>query len=421
MNPAWKNRNLQLYFSGQVVSLIGTWMQQMALSWLIYRLTNSPFMLGLIGFASQAPSLLVTPFAGIIADRANRHRLLLTTQALAMVQAALLAALVLSGQTQLWQLVALSAMLGIITAFDMPTRQTFMVDMLDDKEQLASAIGISSSINTSTRLIGPFLAGLFVAWAGEGICFLANAISYVAVIVALLFVKSNQRPKSPSQKGSVSQLKEGFAYAIGFTPIRDLIMLLALLGLFAMPFAILMPAFAKDVFHGNASTLGFLSGASGAGSVVGALFLTSRKGTRELSRWIIIGCALFGLGLIAFGSSTLLPLSLLVVAIVGFASMLVMAGSMTVIQTIVDEDKRGRVMSLVIMAFMGLSPFGCMAAGALANVIGVGKTVMATGIITVILALIFCTRILRIHLKVTPVQVNEGIREADSEMAAMKA
>jgi len=421
MNPAWKNRNLQLYFSGQVISLIGTWMQQMALSWLIYRLTNSPFMLGLVGFTSQAPSLLVTPFAGIIADRTNRHRLLITTQTLAMVQAALLAVLVLSGHTQLWQLVALSAVLGIITAFDMPTRQTFMFDMLDDKEQLASAIGISSAINTATRLVGPFLAGLFVAWAGEGVCFLANAISYVAVIVALLFVKSNQRRKTPSQESALSQLKEGFAYAMGFTPIRDLIMLLALLGLFAMPFAILMPAFAKDVFHGNASTLGFLSGSSGAGSVVGALFLASRKGTRALSRWITIGCVVFGLGLIAFGSSSLLPLSLVVVAIIGFAAMLVMAGSITVIQTIVDEDKRGRVMSLVVMAFMGLSPFGCMAAGALANVIGVGKTVVATGIFTVIVAVVFCTRILRIHLQVTPAQVNEGITEADAEMAVMKS
>ena len=226
----------------------------MALSWLIYRLTNSPFMLGLIGFTSQAPSLLVTPFAGIIADRANRHRLLITTQALAMVQAALLAALVLTGHTQLWQLIALSAVLGIITAFDMPARQTFIVDMLDNKEQLASAIGISSSINTATRLVGPFVAGLFVAWAGEGVCFLANAMSYVAVIVALLFVKSNQRPKTPSKTGALSQLKEGFAYTIGFTPIRDLICMSLCLDSSAMPFASLDARFcqrcvSRQCFH----------------------------------------------------------------------------------------------------------------------------------------------------------------------------
>jgi MFS family permease len=419
MNPVWKNKNLCLYFSGQVVSLIGTWMQQMALSWLIYRLTNSPFMLGLIGFAGQAPSLLVTPFAGIVADRTNRHRLLITTQALAMVQAALLATLVLTGHTQLWQLVALSAVLGIITAFDMPTRQTFLVDMLDNKTQLAGAIGISSSINTATRLVGPFVAGLFVSWAGEGICFLANAVSYIAVIVALLFVKSNQRPSTASKSNALSQMKEGFVYTIGFAPIRDLICMIALIGFFAMPFAVLMPAFARDVFHGNASTLGFLSGASGAGTVVGAVFLASRKGTRALSRWIVIGCAISGLALIGFGLSSNLALSLFVVSIVGFGSMLAMAGSITVIQTIVDEDKRGRVMSFVMMAFMGLSPFGGMAAGALANVIGVGATVMATGILTVAISLVFCRRISRIHLQATPVAVNEGISEADQEMAAM--
>jgi len=333
------------------------------------------------------------------------------------LQACVLAALVWTNQAQLWQLIALSAVLGAITAFDLPTRQTFLVDMLDNDEQLTSAMGINSSINTLTRLVGPFLAGLFVTWAGEGMCFLANAVSYIAVIIALVFVRANQPKAAPSKKNSLAQLKEGFAYTIGYAPIRDLISLLALIGLFAMPFTVLMPAFARDVFHGNASTLGFLNGAAGAGSVIGALYLTSLKGTKELSRWIISGCVLYGLGLITFGFSTILPLSLLAVAIVGFGSMVVIAGSNTVIQKIVDKDKRGRVMSFVVMAFLGLTPFGAMAAGALANVFGVGVTVVATGMFTLALAFIFGARIMNIHLSVTAEEIKEGIVEEDLELA----
>ncbi len=418
MKTVWKNRNLQLYFSGQIISLVGTWMQQMALSWLVYRLTNSPFMLGLIGFAGQIPSLLLTPFAGIVVDRANRHHLALITQALAMVQATLLTILVWTGQEQLWQLIVLSALLGIISAFDIPTRQSFLVDMLHDKEQLASAIGINSSITNLTRLVGPFLAGSLVAWAGEKICFLVNALSYIAVIAALLFVRAKPRARS-SKKGALIELREGFEYTIGFKLIRDLILLLALMGLFAMPFAILMPAFAKDVFHGNALTLGLLTGCAGVGSVIGALFLTSRRGTEQLSKSIIIGCMLCGLALVIFGSSTYLPLSLLAMLLVGFGNMIALAGSNTVIQTIVDEDKRGRVMSFMLMALLGLGPFGCMAAGALANIIGPGRTVMATGAVVTLLAFIFASRIMRIHLNVPAAKVKEGIIEAESEMTVM--
>jgi MFS family permease len=223
MKAVLKNKNLQLYFAGQAVSLIGTWMQQIALSWLVYRLTNSPFMLGVIGFISQVPSLVLTPFAGIVADRFNRHRLLIITQTLAMIQAALLAALVWTGKTQLWQLMILSGVLGAISAFDIPTRQSFIVDMLDDKEQVGSAVSISSSITTLTRLVGPFIAGLVIAWAGEKVCFLANALSYIAVIVALSFVKAKQHKRDTTKTSSLAQLKEGFDYTIGFTPIRDLI------------------------------------------------------------------------------------------------------------------------------------------------------------------------------------------------------
>ncbi len=394
------NNNLRLYFAGQIISMIGTWMQQMALSWLIYRMTNSAFMLGVVGFATQAPSFLFTPFAGIVVDRVNRHRLLILTQTLAMLQAGLLAALVFSGRAQLWQLIALGAVLGTITAFDMPTRQTFLVDMLDSNEQLRGAIAINSSITTVTRLIGPFIAGLFIAWAGEAMCFLVNALSYVAVVVALLFVKAKKRQVSKQKQDAVAQLKEGFAYAFGFAPIRSLLLLIALIGLFAMPFTVLMPAFAKDVFHGNASTLGFLTAAAGTGSVAGAVFLGSRNGIRELGKWVVLGCFLFGMGLVVFGFSHSMLLSLFVLVVIGFGSMVLMAGSVTLLQTIVDEDKRGRVMSIFVMAFMGLAPFGSMVAGTLAGRIGAGNTVIVSGLGTLVLAFAWASRIGRIHLEI---------------------
>jgi MFS family permease len=336
-----------------------------------------------------------------------------------MVQAGLLAALVLGGQPQLWQLITLSAMLGVITAFDLPARQTFLVDMLENKDQLASAIAINSSINTVTRLIGPFIAGLFVAWAGEGACFLVNALSYIAVIAALLFVKAKHKTSGKPRQNTFTLLKEGLAYTFGFAPIRDLIVLLALIGLFSMPFAVLMPAFAKDVFHGNASTLGFLTGASGAGSVIGALFLISRKGIRDLGKWVFIGCTVFGAALIVFGLSKILSLSLMMMVAIGFGSSIMLAGSNTLLQTIVDEDKRGRVMSLFVMAFVGLAPFGCMTAGALATVIGAGNTVVASGVITLLLAVVFGIRITRIHRTVTRLEIEKAISETESEMKLM--
>ena len=418
---ALSNRNLQLYFAGQLISMIGTWMQQMAMSWLVYRMTNSAFMLGVIGFASQLPSFLFSPFAGIIADRVNRHRLVIITQIAAMVQAGLLAALVFTGQAQLWQLVTLSAILGIISAFDIPTRQTFVVDMLESNEQLPSAIAISSSITTMTRLIGPFIAGLFVVWAGEGMCFFVNALSYIAVVIALLFVKAKQQKVNDQKQSALSQLKEGFSYAFGFPPIRTLILLLAFIGLFSMPFTVLMPAFAKDVFHGDASTLGFLTAASGIGSVIGAIFLGSRKGVKQLGKWLIVGCGLFGLGLVAFGFSKSIILSVFLLALVGFGSMVLLAGSNTLLQTVVAEDKRGRVMSILIMAFMGLTPFGCMAAGALATRIGVGNTVIASGLVTIMIAFAFASRVGRIHQEVSTLTTEQGILEAEAELKVMNS
>lgn len=393
VHPVLENRNLQLYFGGQIISMTGSFMQQMAMSWLIYSLTKSSLMLGLIGFASQVPSLLVTPFAGTIIDRSNRHKLLIVTQVAALVQAATLSVLVLTGQAQMWELITLSAILGVITAFDLPARQTFIVDMLKDQSQLPTVIGVNSSITTLSRLIGPFVAGLMVAWTGEGICFLLNALSYIAVIAALIFIKTYQTETVSKSASPIEELKEGFRYAFATAPIRDLILLVGMFGLVAMPFIILLPAYVKDIFHGNAAVLGFMNAASGIGSVVAAVMLAARKAKGNLAKWVLGGAAFMGLGLTAFGFSTNLFLSLPLLAVMGFGSMFVMAGSNTLIQTIVDKDKRGRVMSIFVMALMGMTPFGCIAAGALANVIGVGHTLSLTGVLAMMLAAFFTTRL----------------------------
>lgn len=418
---ALSNPNLRLYFAGQVVSMIGTWMQQMALSWLIYRLTNSTYMLGLVAFASQAPAFLLTPFAGIVADRVNRKKLVIITQSLAMVQAALLATLAFHEKPLIWHLIALGAFSGLINAFDLPTRQTFLVDMLETREELPNAIAVNSSIVTLTRLIGPSVAGLFIAWAGEAMCFVVNAVSYIAVIVALLFVKAKQKPVTGVQPNALIQLKEGFKYAFSFSPIRVVLALIAAVSLFVMPYAVLITAFAKDVFHGDATTLGILTAASGVGSLAGAVYLATRKGILGLGRWIVVSCAMFGLGLIGFGLSGSLWLALPMLAIVGFGGMILMAASNTILQTLVDEDKRGRVMSIYTMCFMGLAPFGSMAAGALSAHIGLGPTVIASGVIGVLLAVGFASRLRQIREDARPVYIELGILTAEAEMKVLNS
>ena len=403
--------------------MIGTWMQQMALSWLIYRLTNSTYMLGLVAFAGQAPSFLLTPFAGIVADRVNRKKLVIVTQTLAMVQAGLLAFLAFSHQPAIWQLIALGAFSGLINAFDLPTRQTFLVDMLDSPRELPNAIAINSSITTLTRLIGPTVAGIFIAWAGEGMCFVVNAVSYVAVIAALCFIKVRpQAVVSAAQRsGALAQLKEGFHYAFSFTPIRALLGLVAAISLFVMPYAVLMTAFARDVFHGDATTLGILTAASGVGSLAAALYLASRKGVLGLGRWIVASCAMFGLGLILFGFCKTLWQAVPALVLVGFGSMILLAASNTVLQTLVDEDKRGRVMSIYMMCFMGLAPFGSMAAGALSTHFGLGNTVIACGVIGTLLALAFAARLDVIRKEARPVYIERGILSAEAELKVMNA
>ena len=328
-------RNYRLFFSGQLVSLIGTWMQQVALTWLVYRLTNSPFLLGVVGFVGQMPMFLLGPFAGVLADRANRHRIIILTQTLSMVQATVLAILTLTGNITVAHIIILSIFIGLVNAFDMPTRQSFLLDMIESREDLPNAIALNSSMFNGARLLGPSIAGLVIAAIGEGLCFLLNAVSYVAVIAALLAMKVTQRHlKNRKPRKVLEGFTEGFHYAFGFSPIRNILLLLALVSMMGMPYAVLMPVYARDILHGGPHTLGFLMGATGVGALAGALSLASRKSVVGLGRWIPLAAGTFGVGLIAFSFSRTLWLSMILLFVVGAGMMVQMASSNTIIQTI---------------------------------------------------------------------------------------
>jgi MFS family permease len=401
--------NYRLFFGGQSISLIGTWMQRIAMSWLVYRLTHSAFLLGVVGFAGQIPTFLFAPFAGVLADRWNRHRTLIVTQTLALLQALVLAILVMTGTVEVWHIVALAIILGAVNALDMPVRQSFIVQMIEGKENLGNAIALNSSMVNAARLIGPSVAGMLIAAFGEGVCFLVNALSYLAVIAALLAMKIAPAPVRPPNGHVIAGLKEGFSYAFGFAPIRYIILLLALVSLMGMPYQVLMPVFAKDVLGGGPHTLGFLMGASGLGALVGTVFLAAKKGVRGFGLLIAIAAAIFGIGLIAFSLSHVVWFSMLFVLVAGFGMMVQMASSNTVLQTVVDDDKRGRVMSLFTMAFMGMAPFGSLLAGVLANRIGAQNTLLMGGGVCIAGAALFATRLRTIRETLHPVYRKMGM------------
>ena len=401
--------NYRLFFGGQGISLIGTWMQRIAMSWLVYRLTHSVFLLGVVGFAGQIPTFLLAPFAGVLADRWNRRRTLIVTQTLALLQALVLAILVMTGTVEVWHIVALAIILGAVNALDMPVRQSFIVQMIEGKENLGNAIALNSSMVNAARLIGPSVAGILIAAFGEGICFLVNALSYLAVIAALLAMKIAPVRAQPYSGHVIEKLKEGFSYAFGFAPIRYIILLLALVSLMGMPYQVLMPVFAKDVLGGGPHTLGFLMGASGLGALVGTVFLAAKKGVRGFGLLIAIATAIFGIGLIAFSLSHVVWFSMLFVLVAGFGMMVQMASSNTVLQTVVDDDKRGRVMSLFTMAFMGMAPFGSLLAGVLANRIGAQNTLLMGGGVCIAGAALFATRLRTIRKTLHPVYCKMGM------------
>jgi MFS family permease len=414
---ALRYRNFRLYFAGQSISLIGTWMTRVATSWLVYRLTGSAWLLGVAGFAGQIPTFVLAPFAGVWVDRLDRRVILIWTQVLAGVQSLVLAALTLGKIVNIHEIIWLSVLQGLINAFDMPARQAFLVQMVEDRQDLGNAIALNSSMVNMARLVGPALAGMIIGAVGEGYCFLIDGLSYLAVIASLLMMQVDVAPAKKAMTSMLEQLQEGWAYVSGFPPVRTILLLFALLSLMGMPFMVLMPIFASDVLHGGPHTLGFLLGASGIGALISAGSLALRKSVRGLTSMIQISAALFGVGLILFGFSRTLVLSLLLMLIVGFGMMQGMAASNTVIQTLVDEDKRGRIMSSYTMAFVGMAPFGSLLAGALAHQVGAPRAVMITGTCCVAGAAWFTSQLKAIRQVMRPIYVEMGIIRSELEPA----
>jgi MFS family permease len=389
---SFRYRNYRLFFGGQSISLVGTWIQRIATPWLVYDLTHSALLLGVVGFAGQIPTFLFTPFAGVLTDRWNRYYILIATQVLAMVQAMILAWLVLSGTIKVWHIIILSVFLGCVNAFDVPARQAFVVRMVERKEDLGNAIALNSTMFNCARLLGPSIAGILIAATGEGICFLLNAVSYLFVIWSLLLMKVQPVTKKAPVKPVFKELQEGFRYTFGYVPVRNIILLLALVSLVGMPYTVLMPVFAKVILAGDSHTFGFLMGAGGLGALAGALYLASRRGNAGLEKIIPRAACTFGFGLFAFSFSRFIGLSLVLMVVIGLGMMLQLASSNTVLQTIVDDDRRGRVMGFYALAILGISPFGSLLAGGAAKYIGAPMTLCLGGIVCMCGSLVFARK-----------------------------
>ncbi|RTL45121.1 MAG: MFS transporter [Candidatus Melainabacteria bacterium] len=415
-NPfrVFRSRDYSLYFGGQLLSQVGTWMQQIALSWLTYKLTNSALMLATVTVAGQLPSLLVMPFAGVFSDRFNRHRIIIFTQLSAMLQAGTLAYLTLSHQLQIWHLIALSVLMGVINAFDMPVRSAFVMDMVQRKEDRPAAIAMNSSLMNVSRLLGPAIAGFVVAALGEGMCFAINAASYVAVISALLFIHGNFEPKQRSGLGVVAELKDGFIYAARTAPIRAPILLLALFGFGGMAYSTLLPVFVKNI-GGDANTLGYLSSASAIGSIVGTAILATRKNVVGLGKLALISSYIYGAALFAFAFANSLLLALPVLAVLGATMMLQMGCCNTILQSIVDDDRRGRVMSLFTMAYMGTIPLGSLAAGVIATHFGFHSMLFACSAYCLLVAIVFTKQMPRLRRESRPIYVARGLLKEEEQ------
>ncbi len=386
---ALRHRNYRLFFSGQSISLVGTWLTRVATSWLIYRLTGSAVLLGVLGFAGQIPTFFLAPLAGVLVDRWDRYRVLVVTQILAMVQSALLAGLALAGVINVWHVLALSVFQGLINAFDMPARQSMVVQMVEDRADLPNAIALNSSMVNAARLLGPAIAGVVIAAVGEGWCFFADALSYGAVITSLLLMDITPRPRVAKSTRVLAEMAEGLRYVLGSAPIRSVLLLLSLVSLMGVPYMVLLPVIAREVLGGGPGTLGTLTAASGLGALGSALYLASRQRVVGLDRVIAGAAALFGAGLVLFSRAGVLWLALPLMFLTGAGMMLQTAASMTLVQTLVDEDKRGRVMSLVAMAYFGTLPFGSLLAGGLASRIGAQDTILLGGVVVCVAAALF--------------------------------
>ena len=412
MQHAWRAlryRNFQLFFVGQGISVVGTWMTRVATSWLVYRLTHSALLLGVVSFAGQIVSFALGPVAGVWVERLDRRKLLVWTQAAAAIQSLALAALTLSGNITLGEIIALTALQGVINAFDMPGRQSFLVQMVEDRRDLSNAIAINSSMANGARLVGPALAGLVIGVHGEGWCFLIDGVSYCAVIASLLFMRVSRVDMHRASSNMLAQMREGWDYVSTFRPIRTILLFFALLSLMGYSYSVLLPVFAGQILHGDARTLGWLTGASGVGALISALSLTVRKSVLGLTRMLQIASATLGAALIMFGLSRTLWLSLVFMVLVGFGMMQAAAVSNTVIQSLVPEDKRARVMSYYTMAFFGASPFGSLFAGALAHRIGAPATVMLTGACCIAGAVWFTLDLPKVRAIMRPIYQQMGL------------
>jgi MFS family permease len=412
ISHAWRalrHRNFRLFFGGQSISLIGTWMTRVATGWLVYRLTGSALLLGTVSFAGQIPTFLLAPFAGVWVDRLDRRQVLVWTQTLSMVQSLALAWMTLSGHITIPWLLGLSVMQGMINAFDMPGRQAFMVKMVDDRRDLQNAIAINSSMVNMARLVGPSLAGMLIAVSSEGWCFLIDGISYMAVIASLLMMRLHDPAVKRVPTSTLHELKAGWTYVSQFAPIRTILLLFAVVSLMGMPFVVPMPIFAARVLHGGPHTLGFLMGAMGVGALASALSLAARRTVVGLVRMIPIATAVFGVGLIGFGLSRVFWLSMVMVLVAGMGMMQGMAASNTVIQTIVTEDMRGRVMSYYTMAFMGMAPFGSLLAGTMAHAFGAPWTVIVNGALVLVAGALFATRLPKVGRQIRVIYREMGI------------
>jgi MFS family permease len=389
---AFKYRNYRLFFGGQFISLTGTWMQSVAQAWLVYRLTGSAVLLGLVAFAGQFPVFLFATVGGVFADRHNRHRILVATQTASMLLAFVLAALTLANRVQVWHVFVLAALLGLVNAFDIPTRQAFVVEMVG-KQDLINAIALNSSMFNGARIIGPAVAGVLVATVGEGWCFFANGVSYMAVIAGLLLMEIKARERIPLPGSTLASIIEGFGYVGQSGPVRSLLSLLGLISLLGMPFVVLMPIFADQILHVGASGLGLLMGASGIGALIGALSLAARSGARGLGRLVAFSAAGLGISLILFSFSHSFWLSAALLLPVGFCMMIEMAASNTLIQTLVPDNLRGRVMAVYGMMLMGMAPMGALLAGALAHQLSAPITVALGGAVCIVAAIVFGLRL----------------------------
>ncbi len=402
------SRNYRLYLGGQGLSLVGSWMQQLAMSWLVYRLTGSAALMGASTFAAQIPMLFLSPIAGVLADRLDKRRVVIVTQFLLLLQAGTLAYLVYTGMIRMWHVFVLNVFFGIVNSFDMPTRQSMVVDLVDRKEDLPNAIALMSAVVNVTRLIGPAVAGFLIGVAGEATCFLANAVSFLAVLVSLFFIRLTPKPAVVSQRAA-GGFREGLKYAFGFPPIGALLGLLAAVSFLGMPYTVLMPIFAREIMGHGATTMGFLATCSGLGALTGSIYLARRNTVRGLLRRIAACAACFGVGLVWFSCIHSVIAAAPALFLAGFGVMVMMAACNTVLQTLAPDDKRGRVMSLYVASMMGVAPLGGLLAGFAAQHIGAPATTRIGGIFCVVAAALFGMKIPALRTLIRPVYIAKGL------------